>query len=125
MLCRTGLPNDDSGKTDSRRFFVSNYADHHDLHSFPTRRSSDLTADLAARYRIPVLLVTDVSGQSQSAAALVRGFASHDADVRIAGVVLNRTGSARHLRRVADGMDAVPMPGLADFAVEPMIPVGG
>ena len=29
---------------------------------------------------LPVLLVIDVAGQSQSAAALVRGFASHDRD---------------------------------------------
>ena len=68
------------------------------------------TSDLAARYRTPVLLVTDVSGQSQSAAALVRGFATHRPDVRIAGVILNRTGSARHLRLVADAMDELPVP---------------
>ncbi|MGH6735384.1 MAG: cobyrinate a,c-diamide synthase [Methyloceanibacter sp.] len=68
------------------------------------------TADLAARYRLPVLLVIDASGQSQSAAALVRGFASHDPNVRIAGLVLNRLGSDRHKRLVADAIDALPMP---------------
>jgi cobyrinic acid a,c-diamide synthase len=62
------------------------------------------TADLAARYRLPVLLVVDVSRQSQSAAALVRGFASHDPAVRIAGVVLNRVGSERHRKLVADAI---------------------
>ena len=36
------------------------------------------SADLAARFGLPVLLVIDVAGQSQSAAAVVRGFASHD-----------------------------------------------
>ena len=54
------------------------------------------TADLAARFRLPVLLVIDVAGQSQTAAALVRGLATHDPAVRIAGVVLNRVGSERH-----------------------------
>jgi cobyrinic acid a,c-diamide synthase len=68
------------------------------------------TADLAARYRLPVLLVVDVAGQSQSAAALVRGFANHHPGVRIAGVVLNRTGSARHTRLVSDALDALPIP---------------
>ncbi len=53
-------------------------------------------ADLAARYRLPVLLVLDVSGQSQSVAAVARGFATHDPAVRVAGVVLNRVASPRH-----------------------------
>ena len=39
-------------------------------------------ADLARRYGIPVLLVLDVSGQSQTAAAIARGFATHDPGVR-------------------------------------------
>jgi len=65
------------------------------------------TADLAARFHLPVLLVLDVSGQSQSAAAVVRGFASHDPAVRIAGVVLNRVGSGRHRALVTDAIAAV------------------
>jgi cobyrinic acid a,c-diamide synthase len=65
------------------------------------------TADLAARYRLPVLLVVDVAGQSQSAAAVVRGFASHDRAVRIAGVVLNRVGSERHRMAVCDAINAL------------------
>src|SRR5262245_46249245 len=60
------------------------------------------TADLAARYRLPVLLVLDVSGQSQTAAAVVRGLATHDPAVRVAGVMLNRVGSDRHRALVAD-----------------------
>ncbi|HET9147527.1 MAG TPA: cobyrinate a,c-diamide synthase [Acetobacteraceae bacterium] len=68
----------------------------------PGRRGS--AADLAARFRLPVLLVLDVSGQSQSAAAVARGFALHDPAVRLAGVVLNRLGSARHRAGIADAM---------------------
>lgn len=68
------------------------------------------SADLAARLFLPVLLVIDVAGQSQSAAALVRGFASHDRDVRIAGVVLNRVGSPRHVRLVADAIATLYIP---------------
>jgi cobyrinic acid a,c-diamide synthase len=74
----------------------------------PGRRGS--TADLAARFRLPVLLVVDVSGQSQSAAAVVRGFAAHDPAVRIAGVVLNKIGSERHRRLVADAMAQLDIP---------------
>ena len=65
------------------------------------------TADLAARFRLPVLLVVDVAGQSQSAAALVRGFASHDGAVHIAGVVLNRVASERHRKLAADAIAAL------------------
>jgi cobyrinic acid a,c-diamide synthase len=68
------------------------------------------TADLAARFALPVLLVVDVSGPSQSAAALVRGFASHDRRVRIAGVVLNRVGSERHRMLIADAIAALEIP---------------
>ena len=68
------------------------------------------TADLAARFGLPVLLVLDVSGQSQTAAAVVRGLAWHDPDVRIAGVVLNRVGSERHHVLVEDAIDALDIP---------------
>lgn len=57
---------------------------------------SGAAADLAARLGLPVVLVLDISGQSQSAAAVVRGFASHDPRVRIAGVILNQVASERH-----------------------------
>src|SRR5271156_2521306 len=54
------------------------------------------TADLAARFGLPVVLVLDVARQAQSAAAVVRGFASHDPGVHIAGVILNRVASEKH-----------------------------
>jgi cobyrinic acid a,c-diamide synthase len=71
---------------------------------------SGTAADIAARLQLPVLLVLDVAAQSQSAAAVVRGFASHDPEVRVAGVVLNRVGSARHHRLVADAIAKLGVP---------------
>jgi cobyrinic acid a,c-diamide synthase len=71
---------------------------------------SGSTADLAAKFALPVVLVLDVSGQSQTAAAVARGLATHDPAVRIAGVVLNRVGSARHLALVAGAMAATGIP---------------
>jgi len=68
------------------------------------------TADLAKNFGLPVVLVLDVHGQSQSAAAVVRGFARHDPDVRIAGVILNRVGSARHRMLVTDALAALEIP---------------
>jgi cobyrinic acid a,c-diamide synthase len=74
----------------------------------PGRRGA--TADLAAQFGLPVALVLDVSGQSQSAAAVVRGFAAHDPAVRIAGVVLNRVGSERHRELVSQAVAALNIP---------------
>jgi cobyrinic acid a,c-diamide synthase len=68
------------------------------------------TADLAARFDLPVLLVLDISRQAQSAAAMVRGFAGHDAAVRVAGVILNRAASERHRALVADAIEAIGVP---------------
>jgi cobyrinic acid a,c-diamide synthase len=53
-------------------------------------------ADLARRFGLPVLLVLDVSGQSQTAAAIAHGFTSFDPAVRVGGVVLNQVASERH-----------------------------
>jgi cobyrinic acid a,c-diamide synthase len=68
------------------------------------------SANIAAQFRLPVLLVLDVTAQSQSAAAIVRGFASHDPDVHVAGVILNRVGSDRHERLVTDAIAKLGMP---------------
>jgi len=74
----------------------------------PGRRGT--TADLARHFGLPVLLVLDVHGQSQSAAAVVRGFMAHDPAVRVAGVILNRVGSERHRVVVTDALAALDIP---------------
>jgi cobyrinic acid a,c-diamide synthase len=68
------------------------------------------TADLAAHFGLPVVLVLDVARQAQSAAAIVRGFALHDPAVRIAGIILNRVGSERHRALVADAIARLDVP---------------
>jgi cobyrinic acid a,c-diamide synthase len=74
------------------------------------------TADLAAQFALPVVLVLDVARQAQSAAAVVRGFATHDPAVRIAGVILNRCASERHRALVGD---AIQEAGFAVFGALP------
>jgi cobyrinic acid a,c-diamide synthase len=54
------------------------------------------TAHVAGLLGAPVILVVDARGQSHSIAALLHGFSTFDAATRIAGVILNRVGSARH-----------------------------
>ena len=67
-------------------------------------------ADIAGALGLPVLLVLDISGQSQTAAAMARGFATHDPRVRIGGVVLNQVASERHRTGAAEAMAAIGMP---------------
>jgi cobyrinic acid a,c-diamide synthase len=54
------------------------------------------TADLAERLGWPVVLAVDAAGQGASVTALLEGFSRHRTSVRIAGVIFNRVGSARH-----------------------------
>ena len=54
------------------------------------------TADLARILKVPVILVIDAGRMAGSVAALLHGFINYDADVRIAGVILNNVGSPRH-----------------------------
>ena len=63
-------------------------------------------ADLARHYQIPVLLVLDISGQSQTAAAIAHGFATFDPGVRIAGAVLNQVASPRHESQARGAIEA-------------------
>jgi cobyrinic acid a,c-diamide synthase len=68
------------------------------------------TAHVAHLLGAPVLLVVDASAQGRSAAALVSGFASFDPGVRLAGVILNRVGSARHEEILRDALAGIGMP---------------
>ena len=79
------------------------------------------SADVAAALQMPVILVVDVSGQSQSAGAVVKGCMSFDPRIVIAGVVLNRVGSARHLRLVAEGIAPLGLPILGHLPVSSTI----
>ena len=74
------------------------------------------SADLSALTGWPVVLVLDVSGQAQSAAAVATGFAAFRPDVSIAGVVLNRVASPRHEALVRTGME---MAGIRVFGALP------
>jgi cobyrinic acid a,c-diamide synthase len=71
------------------------------------RWGNGASADLAAAVGWPVVLVLDVSGQSQTAAAVARGFQNYRDGVTIAGVILNRVGSARHVRFVSEALESV------------------
>ncbi|MEN8135016.1 MAG: cobyrinate a,c-diamide synthase [Thermodesulfobacteriota bacterium] len=55
------------------------------------------SAALAKVLGLPVVLVVDARSTAESMAAVVNGFETLDAEVRLAGVIFNRVGSPRHL----------------------------
>lgn len=65
---------------------------------------------VAAALGLPVVLVVDAARMGQSVGALVSGFQA--ASDRIAGVILNRVGSARHAAMLCDALDGTPVFGL-------------
>ncbi|WP_025031841.1 cobyrinate a,c-diamide synthase, partial [Nitratireductor aquibiodomus] len=71
---------------------------------------SGAAADIARLYDVPCLVILDVSGQSQTAAALAKGFAAYDPKVRIAGVVLNQVASPRHEAMARAAIEAIGIP---------------
>lgn len=74
------------------------------------------TAQLAKWLNAPVLLVVDARSMARSAAAVVAGFAGFDPELRLAGVLFNRVGSARHRelleQAMATALPQVPVLGL-------------
>jgi cobyrinic acid a,c-diamide synthase len=57
---------------------------------------SNSNAAVAAALGLPVVLVLDARGMTRGIAPLILGYQAFDRSIRIAGVVLNRLGGARH-----------------------------
>jgi cobyrinic acid a,c-diamide synthase len=67
-------------------------------------------ADLARMLALPVLLVIDAARMAQSVAPIVAGFAAHDPNVRVAGVILNKVGSPRHEAMLRRALEPIGLP---------------
>jgi cobyrinic acid a,c-diamide synthase len=71
------------------------------------------SASVAKALKAPVLLVINVHGTSRSAAAMALGFSKFDPEVEIAGLILNRVGSERHLTLLQEAIKPLKIPILA------------
>lgn len=80
----------------------------HSAQASPGQTAS--TAQVARLLNIPVLLVLDCARLSGSVAAIAHGYRSFDPALAIAGVVLNRVGSDRHLELLQDALAPLGMP---------------
>lgn len=68
------------------------------------------TAHIARILNIPILLVIDCSSLSGSIAAIAHGFRSFDPRLNIAGIILNRIGSDRHLELLQEALEPLDLP---------------
>ncbi|MCQ1574014.1 cobyrinate a,c-diamide synthase [Neorhizobium galegae] len=82
---------------------------------------SGAASDLARLFRLPVLLVLDVSGQSQTAGVIAYGFAHYDPTVKIAACVLNRAGSERHKKLCGEAIQAAGIPVVGTVLRDPSL----
>jgi cobyrinic acid a,c-diamide synthase len=79
---------------------------------------SNSNAALAAMLGTPVVLVIDARGMTRGIAPLILGFQAFDPQIRIAGVILNQLGGARHeakLRAVIAHYTGVPVLGAVQY----------
>jgi cobyrinic acid a,c-diamide synthase len=68
------------------------------------------TAYIARLLDLSVLLVIDCSRLSGSVAAIAHGFRSFDPELKIAGLILNRVGSDRHLELLTNALKPLNLP---------------
>jgi cobyrinic acid a,c-diamide synthase len=89
-----------------------------------TMPAAGSTAHVAELLGAPVILVVDARGQGHSIAALLHGFSTFHTAPRIAGVILNRVGSARHeqVLRQACEQTGVPVLGAIPRVAELELP---
>jgi len=76
----------------------------------PEQKDFASTAHIARLLNIPVLLVIDCSRLSGSVAAIAHGYTTFDPMLKIAGVVLNRVGSDRHLLLLQQAIAPLQLP---------------
>ncbi|MBB4196864.1 cobyrinic acid a,c-diamide synthase [Rhodoblastus sphagnicola] len=83
--------------------------------------SNGSSAALARQLKLPVALVLDVSGHAQTAAAIAKGFVAYDASVKIAGVILNKVGSARHILLTKTAIEELGLPVFGALPCDPNV----
>ena len=68
------------------------------------------TGHVAKLLDAPVLLVVDAASMARSAAAIVHGYRTFDADLDVAGVVFNHVGSDHHEQLLREAVEPLGVP---------------
>ena len=95
------------------------------LHDGVDIGGSDSNAALAKLLAAPVVLIIDTLGMTRGVAPLVLGYRAFDPDVKIAGIILNKAGTARQESKVRQAIERYTdlpvfgsLPRDGDFAIE-------
>jgi cobyrinic acid a,c-diamide synthase len=64
------------------------------------------SAEIAKLLRLPVVLVLDAAKSARSVAAVLLGFEMFDAELRLAGVILNRVSGERHYEMLREAIES-------------------
>ena len=68
------------------------------------------SADLAARFNLPMVIVMDVKGMAQTAAAIAAGLAQYRKDIAVVGLIANHCGSERHRQLIEEALpESLPL----------------
>lgn len=68
------------------------------------------TAHIARLLDLPVILTIDCRSLSGSVAAIAHGYRTFDSKLNLAGVILNKVGSDRHLELLKDALEPLELP---------------
>ena len=94
------------------------------LHDGVATDGRDSSAALARLVQAPVVLVVDTLGMTRGVAPMLMGYRAFDPDVRIAGVILNKVGTARQetkLRQAIETYCDMPILGVVGRDAAPAV----
>ena len=80
------------------------------------------SAEIARWLGLPVLLAVNSHGVARTLAATVKGFCSFEEGVRIAGIIANQSGSARHIDWLTESLQAAALPPLVGALTRNRLP---
>ncbi len=84
--------------------------------------SDGSAAHVASLLGLPVLLVVNAHGTARSLCATVKGFATFENNIRIAGVIANHVGSDNHARILAEALNSSDLPPLVGAILRDSLP---
>lgn len=81
------------------------------------------SADLAARFDIPVAIILDVKGMAQTAAAITVGLATFRSDISVIGLIANNCSTDRHRELIEQALpESLPLLASLKTSVEVALP---
>ena len=81
------------------------------------------SADLSARFNIPLTILVDVKGMAQTVAPIAIGLANYRNDVNVVGLIANNCGSERHRQLIEEALpESLPLLGAIKRSKEITLP---